>query len=157
METISEIQQPKIRSQKPPKSGKSKKNQNKSALESSQAKKKSTKADFQTKFKSEICKNWENGYCEFGSECAFAHGESELRDKPQAKNYKTQRCKQFHELGYCIYGSRCQFIHRDLSPDTADNSPVGSRVSSRKGSFDASKDSSKKRLPIFVDLERRGI
>lgn len=31
--------------------------------------------EFKSKFKTEICKNWMNGKCDFGDRCAFAHGE----------------------------------------------------------------------------------
>jgi len=37
-------------------------------------------------------------------------------------NYKTIRCKQFHELGYCNYGPRCQFVHK--SGDKEENPPT---------------------------------
>ena len=33
-----------------------------------------TVSDFQQKFKTEICRNWEMSKCPFGSECTFAHG-----------------------------------------------------------------------------------
>ena len=69
--------------------------------------------DFKNKLKTEICHFWEmNGYCKFGENCAFAHGESELKNRKMSFNYKTKPCKQFFELGYCSYGSRCQFSHK---------------------------------------------
>jgi len=74
--------------------------------------------NFRTKFKTELCHNWEMyGSCKYGDTCAFAHGESELQKKALTFNYKTKPCKQFFELGYCSYGSRCQFSHKkaDLS------------------------------------------
>ena len=52
------------------------------------------------------------GECKFGENCAFAHGDSELKQRKLTFNYKTKPCKQFFELGYCSYGSRCQFSHR---------------------------------------------
>lgn len=159
MTIIIDTKQSKQKSQKPPKS----KSKQKLTDTSSALKKKSTKADFQQKFKSEMCKNWENGFCEFADQCAFAHGDNELREKTLVKNYKTKKCKQFHELGFCIYGTRCQFIHRDLEADTrgnetdtADSSPVGSRAGSRKNSEDVPTETPiKRRLPIFIDLEKR--
>ena len=109
--------------------------------------------DFRIKYKTEICRNWELGECEFGESCAFAHGYEELRNKSNmGNNYKTKKCKQFHELGYCIYGNRCQFKHRDTSADTAPSSPKSNMHSKRK----SSEDSNKKRLQIFIDIEKKG-
>ena len=53
-----------------------------------------------------------NGYCKYEDNCAFAHGESELKNRKISVNYKTKPCKQFFEIGYCSYGSRCQFNHK---------------------------------------------
>ena len=65
------------------------------------------------KWKTEICRYWEMyGECKFGDNCAFAHGDSELKQRKITFNYKTKPCKQFFELGYCSYGSRCQFSHK---------------------------------------------
>lgn len=78
------------------------------------SKKKSTdQTDYRKKYKTEPCKYWtEKGYCEYGDQCAFAHGNNEIRQKPNiSSNYKTKKCNQFHETGYCPYGVRCQFIH----------------------------------------------
>lgn len=110
--------------------------------------------DFRTKYKTEVCRNWESGFCEFGDRCAFAHGYEELRQKTHlTSNYKTKPCKQFFELGYCMYGPRCQFRHRieDSGPDTASSSPSQSTGVSRKNSFDTTP---RKRLQIFLDLEQ---
>ena len=69
--------------------------------------------NFKIKFKTEICHFWEmNGYCKYGNNCAFAHGESELKNRKLSFNYKTKPCKQFFEIGFCSYGSRCQFSHK---------------------------------------------
>ena len=69
--------------------------------------------NFKTKWKTEICRYWEMyGECKFGDNCAFAHGDSELKQRKMTFNYKTKLCKQFFELGYCSYGSRCQFSHK---------------------------------------------
>jgi hypothetical protein len=69
--------------------------------------------DFRMKYKTEVCKYWaEKGFCEFGDQCAFAHGKREIRQKVHiSSNYKTKKCVQFHEHGFCPYGVRCQFIH----------------------------------------------
>jgi len=69
--------------------------------------------NFRTKWKTEICKYWEMyGQCKYGTNCAFAHGDSELKQRKLSFNYKTKPCKQFFELGVCSYGVRCQFSHK---------------------------------------------
>jgi hypothetical protein len=101
--------------------------------------------DFKAKFKTEICRNWSQGLCEFGDKCTFAHGYSELRNKDYLTvNYRTKKCKQFHEFGFCHYGSRCQFQHIEASPETASSSPREMATSPR--------EERKKRLPVFVKL-----
>jgi len=66
------------------------------------------------KFKTEMCKNWEAGYCPYGDEkCSFAHGKAQLMQKSNLpSNYKTKQCENFKK-GTCKYGSRCQFLHGD--------------------------------------------
>ena len=72
--------------------------------------------NFKTTWKTEICRYWEMyGECKFGENCAFAHGDAELKQRKLTFNYKTKACKQFFELGYCSYGSRCQFSHKKES------------------------------------------
>jgi len=68
--------------------------------------------NFRLNYKTELCRNWEStGECEFGKECAYAHGKDELMRRPahQHKNYKTKMCKNFHEStpGKCSYGDKC--------------------------------------------------
>ena len=102
----------------------------------------------QKKHKTEMCRKWESGNCEFGSKCAFAHGKHELKPKlDRPLKYKTAKCKNFFNEGFCLYGPRCQFSHKDNSDRTAPNTPVRSRNNS--------KDHSKRRLPVFIALERR--
>jgi len=76
-------------------------------------KKKNAEQDYRKKYKTEFCKYWaEKGFCEFGDQCAFAHGNQEVRQKQHvSSNYKTKKCNQFHETGFCPYGVRCQFVH----------------------------------------------
>ena len=71
--------------------------------------------DFKTKWKTEKCHYWEmHGECKFGENCAFAHGDKELKLKINNNiSYKTKPCKQFFEDGYCNYGIRCQFSHKE--------------------------------------------
>jgi hypothetical protein len=76
-------------------------------------KKNASELEFRNKYKTEVCKYWaEKGYCEFGDQCAFAHGGNDMRQKTTvASNYKTKQCVQYHENGLCPYGIRCQFLH----------------------------------------------
>lgn len=69
-----------------------------------------------SKFKTEMCKNWEeNGRCNYGRKCKFAHGKHELMDKALVNKdrYKSKCCNTFHTEYYCPYGSRCLFIHQN--------------------------------------------
>jgi hypothetical protein len=95
-------------------------------------------ADLNNNFKTELCRNWSLGLCQWGNKCSFAHGYEELRERKVIKaNYRTKRCKQFHQLGFCIYGNRCQFIHKE-------------QMQLQDG------ETSRKRLPVFVSIEKRG-
>ena len=100
--------------------------------------------DFKAKYKTEICRSWVQGFCEFGEKCTFAHGQNELRNKEYLTvNYRTKKCKQFHEQGFCQYGSRCQFKHCKSMNQTASSSPRENAVNSKDD---------KKRLPVFKKL-----
>ena len=69
--------------------------------------------NFKTKWKTEICRYWEMyGECKFGENCAFAHGDSELKQRKLTFNYKTKACKQFFLFLYWSYGSRYQFRYK---------------------------------------------
>ena len=41
--------------------------------------------DLKEKYKTELCRNWANGFCPFDDKCAFAHGRQELREKVYSK------------------------------------------------------------------------
>ena len=71
------------------------------------------------------------GECKYGDNCAFAHGDSELKQRKLTYNYKTKPCKQFFEIGYCSYGSRCQFSHKkeDLKNQKNDIDNLNDKVS----------------------------
>lgn len=52
-----------------------------------------------------LCLNYFlEGYCDYGSECNFAHGIDQL------KQYKTKMCKHIKH-GECPYGVMCIFAH----------------------------------------------
>ncbi|OMJ79527.1 hypothetical protein SteCoe_20456 [Stentor coeruleus] len=108
-----------------------------------------SKQESQTKFKTELCRNLKAGFCEFGDKCFFAHNIEELKDKLCLPNIKPVKCKSFSEMGYCISGNKCQFNHRDMSSETASNSPNMSKRASRKCSEDTHK------IPVFIDFECR--
>ena len=111
----------------------------------------SIRQEGQNKIKTELCRNLEAGFCEFGDKCFFAHSIEELRDKSRAAACKLVKCKNFFELGYCLNGHKCQYRHRESSPDTAANSPNVSAKASRKGSEDTHK------VPFFLDFEFRNL
>ena len=111
-------------------------------------------------YKTEMCRKWESGGCDFGEKCLFAHGAHELKRKKHVpRNYKTKACKPFFEVGYCLYGQRCQFSHQALPPKgvkpkddtvtkrTAPCTPVKTRPQEEA--------CERKRLPIFVQLENK--
>lgn len=60
------------------------------------------------KLKTEICKNFElQGWCHWGDQCSYAHGEAELQSKKHLNsNYKRKICVNYHVHGYCAYGLR---------------------------------------------------
>jgi len=89
------------------------------------AQKKLKDSEALAKYKTELCKNWMNGYCVYNDKCIFAHGEEELRGRMGSRTIK---CKNF-EKGVCFYGERCLFKH-SYEEDT----------------------SKKRRLPIFTSL-----
>ncbi|OMJ64994.1 hypothetical protein SteCoe_40036 [Stentor coeruleus] len=37
--------------------------------------------EYNEKYKTELCRNWQNGFCSFNGKCVFAHGKEELREK----------------------------------------------------------------------------
>ncbi|KAM3129836.1 hypothetical protein pb186bvf_018046 [Paramecium bursaria] len=72
--------------------------------------------EYTKKKKTELCKNYALvGFCRYGDECSFAHGDTELLPKGHLhQKYKTKPCKRFFKQGYCPYGIRCQYIHDEL-------------------------------------------
>lgn len=100
----------------------------KAKLNSGKKKVQQGETDFRIKYKTEVCKYWaQTGNCEFGDNCAFAHGKNEIRQKIHiSNNYKTKKCIQFHDTGYCPYGHRCQFIH-NIRKDSLSNPTIESK------------------------------
>lgn len=50
--------------------------------------------DFKEKYKTELCRNWLNGFCSFENKCVFAHGKDELREK---NNLRTDDFQEVEE------------------------------------------------------------
>ena len=81
--------------------------------------KKTKTGDFKTKYKTEMCKYWQiEKSCKYGDnviydliQCAFAHGNDDVKQRHTWSSYKTKKCNQFYTIGYCPYGNRCQFKH----------------------------------------------
>ena len=117
--------------------------------------------DFKIKYRTELCKNYEcYGYCQFGDNCAYAHGIENLRSKvTNTTAYRTKKCTQFFEQGYCPYGSRCQFAHQ-LKTNIINNpydkeisySKILETISKLENVGNIKKLVEKPRLPIFEEI-----
>ena len=102
----------------------------------------------ENRVKTEMCRNWETGICEYGEKCFFAHGKQELREKAGGKMVKVQKCENYFKFGYCISGSKCQFSHSQEIRD-------GNSVNIKK--LLKISDGDQITLPVFIDLESRSI
>eukprot|EP01023_Acetabularia_acetabulum_P055093 TRINITY_DN632_c0_g1_i10.p1 TRINITY_DN632_c0_g1~~TRINITY_DN632_c0_g1_i10.p1 ORF type:complete len:261 (-),score=38.66 TRINITY_DN632_c0_g1_i10:5591-6373(-) len=68
-------------------------------------------------FKTEMCLLWiEKGFCEYGSQCKFAHHREERRCLSRHPKFRTQVCRHFAETGACPFGRRCNFLHGNEPP-----------------------------------------
>ena len=90
-------------------------------------------------YKTALCRNFEQtGQCNYGDNCRFAHGEQELRPKPQFEQRQFGGgnrgqfgapgfgggnfnggprgppgiCRNFQQMGNCNYGDNCRFAHQ---------------------------------------------
>ncbi|RKO83653.1 hypothetical protein BDK51DRAFT_33409, partial [Blyttiomyces helicus] len=85
-------------------------------------------------YKTRLCERFETeGHCPYASRCTFAHGATELRERPppQGENekrdhenllFKTRMCERFVKENFCQYGHRCHFAH---SPSELRERPHG--------------------------------
>lgn len=104
------------------------------------------------KYKTELCKKWSSGFCEFNENCIFAHGSDDLRAKiNEGKNKKSKECNQFFDMGYCIYGSRCQFSHRRQFNKNTESSKMRDH-----NCYKYSGEKVKGRLPVFIKMNIDG-
>ena len=103
------------------------------------------KNESEARIKTELCRNWESGTCEYGDKCNFAHGLHELRDKLVTKSVR-EKCENYFKHGYCISGSKCLFSHNeDGSSSIRKTSP---QPNQQDKIFQVNP-------PIFIDLETR--
>ena len=58
-----------------------------------------------TRLKTIICRNWELGKCQYGADCGFAHGNTEVKAPVQPA------CKHWNATGSCERGTACAFGH----------------------------------------------
>ena len=101
------------------------------------------------RYKTEICKKWEAGFCEFGDKCAFAHGNEDIRGKA----YKTKRCRQFFENGYCMFGNKCLFQHLSGCYGMGEGNDNQNTMATANKGENANKTSmQKQRLPVFQQI-----
>ena len=63
-------------------------------------------------YKTIICKNWENGFCQYGSNCAFAHGENELPSK-KIEYFISPIIKQLIDENYSLFELPVESIIND--------------------------------------------
>eukprot|EP01025_Chloroclados_australasicus_P011805 TRINITY_DN1525_c2_g2_i1.p2 TRINITY_DN1525_c2_g2~~TRINITY_DN1525_c2_g2_i1.p2 ORF type:complete len:258 (+),score=24.66 TRINITY_DN1525_c2_g2_i1:385-1158(+) len=105
-------------------------------------------------FKTEMCLLWiEKGFCEYGSQCKFAHHMDERRTLQRHPKFKTQICRHFVQTGACPFGRRCHFRHGDERPQysvPSTPSPVPQYVVAQPPPVNVSP----RRLPIFQILAR---
>lgn len=55
-------------------------------------------------FKTRLCKNFEEGFCQFGNKCTFAHGERQL------KKFDTPQICWFYNTSVCT-NKNCPYLH----------------------------------------------
>ncbi|KDP37121.1 hypothetical protein JCGZ_06177 [Jatropha curcas] len=83
--------------------------------------------------KTQLCEKFKLGYCSYGSNCTFAHGNCELRkqlpnlegpicnDDGLARTWncngdskrvdQSHMCRMFYSRKECTYGDKCRFLH----------------------------------------------
>lgn len=121
------------------------------------AKKKVTPDD--EKYKTELCKNWiEQGRCNYGKKCRFAHGRHELVEKnvKQKIRYRSRQCNTFFTTGMCPYGVRCMFAHEQRTLAEINSEYHYSKFLKFPEFMECAYTCNKKRLPIFENLANCG-
>lgn len=107
-----------------------------------------------TKYKTELCKNWmELGKCNYGKKCKFAHGRDELVGKQiPTRGYKSKKCNSFYTKMYCPYGVRCMFAHEQRSMEEINCDHYYQKFLSFPELMEGPVIQRKARLPIFEEL-----
>lgn len=62
--------------------------------------------------KTKMCTFFQQGNCQRGAACAFAHGQVELNTKPDLS--KTKMCPYMNKAGQCPHGPECTFAHKEV-------------------------------------------
>lgn len=105
-------------------------------------------------YKTTLCKHFmKKGFCVYGEQCRFAHGEDELRLKPYIRNYRLVPCRYLFEQGYCPYGQNCNFSHDPNKHHKLQN--LFSDMSAKQASsccFVPEKRTEGSRLNVFKDI-----
>ena len=87
-------------------------------------------------YKTSLCKNFsDDGTCNFGDRCNFAHGTADLRrgiqDHGEKPIFKTSMCRNIMSQGSCNHGQACRFAH---SPQELQRPGPGSNFGPNSGS-----------------------
>lgn len=94
-------------------------------------------------YKTRLCHAWQAGKCNYGDECKYAHGETDMQRPASDRKdlvfkgalYKTRPCFEFRDTGTCKLGDRCSYAHGDheLRPDRG---TIGSRSGGKSAPSD---------------------
>ncbi len=99
-----------------------------------------------TKLKTQLCREFEEqGKCDFGLQCDFAHGVEELRKSNPL--FRTKPCRRYVQSGQCANGNNCNFIHTDNAKDSLNGSERSSATSERTAERESSGASAESHSP----------
>ena len=122
-------------------------------------KQKKKPATDETKYKTEMCKNWlEVGKCNYGKKCKFAHGKHELHEKHVANRcrYKSKKCNSFFTNMFCPYGVRCMFAHEQRTAEEINSDNYYGKYLQFPDLMEDPHTKSQRRLSVFKNLEQSG-
>ena len=62
--------------------------------------------------RTQICFNWKyKGFCEYGEDCKFAHGDKHLKPRIRIQNYKSKPCADLFKPSGCPFKTKCSYTH----------------------------------------------